>query len=88
MKAQVISSNHTIMIDGFQVDLWYNFERSWLEIFVDGKLKVSSNFSPSHKTFNYINLIEVATTILQQHKKKLALQAQEQEENEQPVVFE
>lgn len=71
MKAQVISSNHTIQIDGFQIDLWYNFERSYLQIFVDGELTTQAHFSPSHKTFNYINLIEVATVTLQKHKKKL-----------------
>jgi hypothetical protein len=72
MKAQIISGNHTIVIDGFQVDLWYNFERSYLQIFVDGELTTQNNFTPSFKIFNYINLIEVASVTLQKHKRTLA----------------
>lgn len=60
------------MIDQFQVDLWYNFERSYLQIFVDGQLTTQATFTPSFKIFNYINLIEVATVTIQKHKKTLA----------------
>lgn len=72
MKGQVISSNHTIMIDEFQIDLWYNFERTWMEIFVDGNMTIQGNYTPTHKQFNYVNLMEVATTALSVYKRKLA----------------
>jgi hypothetical protein len=88
MKAQVVSSNHTIIIDGFQIDIWYNFDQSLLEIFVDGTLKVSGILSPVHRSFNYINLIEVATTILQAHKQKLRQLEIEAMQDLQPIEFE
>ncbi len=71
MNGQIISSNHTVFIDGFQIDMWYNFERSWLEIYVDGILTTQAHFTPSYKTFNYINLMEVATVTLQKHKRTI-----------------
>ncbi len=67
------------MIDQFQVDLWYNFERSYLQIFVDGQLTTQNNFTPSFKIFNYINLIEVATVTVQKHKRTLAALEKEKE---------
>lgn len=68
MKAQVISSNHTVIIDENQIDLWYNFERSWMQIFVNGEEQVGYHFSPSFKSFNYVNILEVATTILKRYR--------------------
>lgn len=73
MIGEIIASNHTVVIDGFQVDMCYNFQRSWLEIFVDGKLTTQAAFTPSFKTFNYINLMDVATTTIQKHKKRLTV---------------
>lgn len=69
MKGIIISSNHTVTIDGFQIDMWYNFERSHLEIYVNGELTTQGNFTPSFKTFNYINLMDVAATTLEKFKK-------------------
>lgn len=77
MKGIIISSNHTVIIDGFQIDMWYNFERSRLEIYVDGQLETQGNFTPSFKTFNYINLMDVAATTLEKHKKKKIAQDKE-----------
>jgi len=70
MKGIIISSNHTVTIDGFQIDMWYNFERSQLEIYVNGELTTQGNFTPSFKTFNYINLMDVAATTLEKFKRK------------------
>ena len=77
MKGQVVSSNHTIMIDGFQIDLWYNFERTWMQLFVEGELIIEGNYSPTHKQFNYVNLMEVASTALQVYRRKLTTKAQQ-----------
>ena len=70
MKGIIISSNHTVIIDGFQIDMWYNFERSQLEIYVNGELITHGNFTPSFKTFNYINLMDVAATTLEKYKRR------------------
>lgn len=77
MKGEIISSNHTVIIDGFQIDMWYNFQRSWLEIYVDGTLVTQAYFTPSFKTFNYINLMEVASITLDKFKKTLAARMKE-----------
>jgi hypothetical protein len=86
MNAQVISSNHTVVIDGFQIDLWFNFKESSLDVFMDGLLIMSAPYHPSHKSFNYINIIEVATTLKNTQEKKLAsklrLEELEEKENE------
>lgn len=77
MKGEVISSNHTMMLEDFQIDLWYNFSKTWLQIFVDGELIIEGNYTPHHKQFNYVNLMEVAATALQQYKNKKLRQEQQ-----------
>lgn len=86
MKGEILATNHTIVIDGQQIDLWFNFRESTIQAFIDGVLVMSSHYSSTHKSFNYINILEVATTLLQNHElKKLhleKLQQLEESENE------
>ena len=84
MKARIVCSNHTIIIEEYQIDLWYNFTDGKIQIFVDGSLISQGNFHPSFSSFNLINLMDVATTILDHHKKREQLKAK-QLENETTV---
>ena len=70
MKAQIIGTNHTVMIEEIQIDLWYNFKDSTLTAFIDGHQTLHCTYTPSHQTFNYINILQVCTTLLEHHKRK------------------
>lgn len=73
MKAQIISTAHTVEIDGNQIDLYFNFQESTLTGFIEGKQILHSNYTPSYKSFNYINIVEVCTTLFKNHKEREAI---------------
>jgi ribosomal protein L31 len=69
LNVEVISSNHTLMINDSQIDLWYMFDSGSLQMFVDGRLIISSRFHPSRLMLNYNNIIEVAVRVYEFDKK-------------------
>ena len=77
MKGQVASSNHTLVIDEYQIDVWYNFLSLWMQIFVDGKLVIEGSFSPTAKSFNYVNILDVGITALNFYKNRMDRKANE-----------
>lgn len=70
MKASIVSSNHTVMIDEYQIDLWYNFNNGTIQIYVNGSIVSQGNFAPTFQSFNLINIMDVATKILEHYKKR------------------
>lgn len=74
MRGEILATNHTIIINESQIDLWFNFRESTLQAFIDGLLILDTSYQPTHKSFNYINILEVATTLLENHELKTASQ--------------
>lgn len=70
MKAQIISTLHTVQVDNEQIDIYYDFPTSTLQIFVEGENHLSSNFNPSRQILSYNNILDIATTYYLQHKKR------------------
>lgn len=64
MKGKVISSQHTLEIDGNQVDICYEFVSNEISIYVNGFHFTSNHFTPSFKVFNYVNLMDLAVKTL------------------------
>lgn len=60
MKAQIVSSHHSIMIEGFQIDLIYNFSAGTLDLYIDGVMERCMTFRPNYSALSYSNIIEVA----------------------------
>lgn len=64
MKGEVLSSQHTLMIDKIQIDICFNFHSSELSIIIEGTEFTHYYYNPSFKTFNYINLMDLASKSL------------------------
>lgn len=60
MKGEVLSSQHTLLIDKIQIDICFNFHSSELSIFIEGTEFTHYHYNPQYKTFNYINLMDIA----------------------------
>lgn len=69
MKAQILSSQHTVMIEGFQIDLFYDLHNARMELFIDGAIQVSCVFRPNKVALNYSNILEVAIYYYERFKK-------------------
>lgn len=82
MKAQIISTLHTIQVDDEQIDIYYDFPTSTLQIFVEGEHHLTSNFNPSRQILSYNNILDISTTYAQQHRKRRQRHEQQQQ-NEQ-----
>lgn len=70
MKGQVLSSHHSMEIDGTQIDIYFNFQSSEMIIYIEGQQFTHSHYSPSFKTFNYVNLMDIASKSLNFYKIK------------------
>jgi hypothetical protein len=81
MIGEIIGTNHTVEINGKQIDLWYNFKLQTLQAFLDGELILDSTFQPTRQSFNYINIMDVSKTLLDNYEKKktIALKHQNDE---------
>lgn len=64
MRAQVASTNITILIDGYQIDIFYFFITRTMQIFVEGQLITDTIFEPARHTFNYVNMSDIAAKTL------------------------
>ena len=72
MKAAIISTQVTFLIDGFQIDIFYLFDSLRLHIYIDGHLVTDTLFQPARHTFNYLNMSELAAKSLQLYLKSHA----------------
>jgi hypothetical protein len=70
MKGQVLSSHHSMEIEGFQIDIYFDFQSSKMIVYIEGKQFTHSHYSPSFKTFNYVNLMDIAAHTLSFYKMK------------------
>jgi hypothetical protein len=68
----IVTTQHTVIINKAQIDILYLFDSNTILIFVDGEIVQEAKFHPSRLVINYINLIEVAEHIyeLWMRKKK------------------
>lgn len=66
-EVRIISTQHTVEINGLQIDISYIFEALTIQIFVEGKLVQSGLFHPSRLVINYVNLVEIAEHIYDTH---------------------
>ena len=62
MKAEIISSQHCIKIDGNYIDIFYMMASNRIHIYIDGALVADSTLNRIPLQVNYMNLIEVAVT--------------------------
>ena len=69
MKAQIVSSHHSVMIEGFQIDMIYDFSNNILECYVDGSLYKRVNFRPNYVALSYLNVLEVSVYYFELWKK-------------------
>ena len=81
MKGEVLSSQHTLLIDKIQIDICFNFHSSELSIFIEGKQFTHYHYSPQYKTFNYINLMDIARQSLHFYKTKHQEEKQKMKED-------
>lgn len=80
MKGEVLSSQHTLMIDKIQIDICFNFHSSELSIIIEGTEFTHYYYNPSFKTFNYINLMDLASKSLDYWRSKQAEKLRQQKE--------
>jgi len=71
MKAQVVTSQFTVMCDGYQIDICYNFNVNKLEGYVDGSCVMDANFNPSRIVLSYSNILHMAVELLKLYHLKL-----------------
>lgn len=72
----------TIQIKGDQIDIFYDYANSKIEIYVEGVRILSSNFSPARNSFNTINLFDLAIRYREIYYSRL-LEQQKRQEQEQ-----
>ena len=70
MTGTIVTSNFTVMIENVQIDIWYNFSNSSMEVFIDGQLIISSTFRPNHVALNYSNVLTVAVYYFEVWRKR------------------
>ena len=76
MKAEIVTSQFTVMADGYQIDICYLWSSNWMEIYIDGELITYAKFNPARVTLSYTNILHVAIESLKHHHKKIDLQNQ------------
>jgi len=83
MKAQIISTLHTIQVDDEQIDIYYDFPTSTFQIFIEGEHYLTSIFNPARQILSYNNILDISTTYAQQHKKRKQRHEQQQQNEQQ-----
>ncbi len=74
MRAEIVTSQFTVMADGYQIDICYLWSNNILEIYVDGELITYAKFNPARITLSYTNILHVAIESLKNHHSKIAAQ--------------
>lgn len=70
MKATIVTSQFTIMIDEFQIDICYNFSANMLEGYVDGYCIMNAKFNPARVILSYPNILHMAIELLKLYNTK------------------
>lgn len=70
MKAAIITSQFTVMIDEYQIDICYNFSVNMIEGYVDGYCVMNAKFTPARITLSYPNILHMATELLKLYNIK------------------
>lgn len=71
MKATIVTSQFTVMVDGYQIDICYNFNCNKLEGYVDGECVMDANFNPARVVLSYSNILHMAVELLKVHHLKI-----------------
>jgi hypothetical protein len=71
MRAEIVTSQFTVMADGYQIDICYLWSNNILEIYVDGELITYSKFNPARITLSYTNILHVAVESLKHFHHKI-----------------
>lgn len=71
MRAEIITSQFTVMADGYQIDICYNFSVNMLEGYVDGKCIMNANFNPARVVLSYSNILHMAVELLKIYHLKI-----------------
>jgi hypothetical protein len=66
----IVTTQHTVIINGAQIDILYLFDSNVIMMFVDGEVVQEAKFHPSRLVINYVNLIEVAEHIYELWMRK------------------
>lgn len=71
MKATIVTSQFTVMVDGYQIDICYNFNANMLEGYVDGECIMNASFNPARVVLSYSNILHMAVELLKVHHLKI-----------------
>lgn len=82
MKANILSTSHTVGIDNTQLDIFYFFESHTMEVYIDGELFMHAQFSPARAILSYTNVIDVAVFYYETYAKRKRKEALNQLKNE------
>lgn len=70
MKAEILSTTHTIGIDKAQLDIFYFFRSHTMEVYVDGELMIHAQFNPSRMILSYTNVVDIAVFYYETYCKR------------------
>jgi hypothetical protein len=79
MKATIIDTHHTVLINNEQVDLIYNFIDSTLTCFIDARQVTKAYFKPSRMILSYTNVMEVASYYYDMNEKRKSKEQKQQQ---------
>lgn len=83
MKANILSTSHTIEIDKVQLDIFYFFSSHTMEVYIEGELFIHATFNPSRVILSYTNIIDIAVLYYDTYnKKKLKQEKLQRHENQ------
>lgn len=88
MKAQIISTAHTVEVNNEQLDIFYFFELQTMEVYVSGELLMQATFHPSRAILSYTNVVDVATYYYDTYCKRLREITKQREKEEQQQASE
>lgn len=71
MKAEVVTSQFTVMADGYQIDIAYNFRVNMIEGYVDGHCIMNASFNPARTILSYTNIMHMAIELLKVYHLKI-----------------
>lgn len=83
MKAQIITTAHTVGVNDEQLDIFYFFELQQMEVYVNGSLLIQATFHPSRAILSYTNVVDVATYYYDTYLRKERAREKERERLEQ-----
>lgn len=93
MKAEIISTSHTIGIDNTQIDIFYFFVSHTMEVYANGILLIHAQFHPSRIILSYTNVIDIASLYYEiyiarrrESEKREEIEAQVRDENKKTTV--